>query len=104
MAMFPPGLRFIGGKIGLPGFKPGQRWASPTEPAAAPVPAPAPTLGALTPTPPPSATAAASSATLDAQKAAERARKRAAAGVTLLSGKPAPGATPNLRPVTLLGS
>lgn len=101
MAAFPPGLRFIGGKIGLPGFKPGQKWASPT-------PAPSTSLGApdpaLTPPiPPPSATAAASAATSSANQAAARQRKRAAAGNTLLANSPNAQPVAKILPRTLLG-
>lgn len=57
----------------------------------------------LTPSPPPSVTALASSGVDAAKKAAERQRKRAAAGVTLLSAKPPAGATANLQAKSLIG-
>jgi hypothetical protein len=56
------------------------------------------------PTPPPSVSEASSNAVGGAKSAAERQRKRAAAGDALLSGPSAPGPTARLTPKTLVGA
>jgi hypothetical protein len=95
--MFPPGLRFVAKKIGLPGFRDGQRWGDPETPA------PTDTAAKpLVPGPPPSATVNASNAALQAKIAAERQRKRAAGGSVPVTTNPV-GPQAKLDPKSLVG-
>lgn len=59
--------------------------------------------GGMTPTPPPGANETLSTSTSGAQSAAERQRKRAAAGLTLLHGGLRQGPKANLRVASLIG-
>lgn len=99
MGLFPPGFRTIAKKIGLPGFREGQKFgdvAAPAPVATAAEPAP------LAPTPPPSAVLNASNAAIAAKVAAERQRKRAAGGSPLITTQPT-GPKAILQPKQLVG-
>jgi hypothetical protein len=98
MALFPPGFRTVAKKIGLPGFRTGQKFGEPAAPEPVATAAPVP----LAPAPPPSTTLDASNAVASAKLAAERQRKRAAGGSPLVSAKPA-GPKAILQPKQLVG-